>query len=179
MSEEPAQETGAAPRQGAGNSTAPTGQDEQGRPAPGEQARPPGPPGPTRPGGQADHGGRRALWLGGLAIVLTLFFAPFGVIAAIAALVVGVRARRRARQDHALAPGAVAGILLGSIGLALSVFSLAVTVFLWPEMNGYQQCLNGANTNTDKQSCQYTWFPKIEDKLHMPRGSMSRYGNLF
>lgn len=136
------------------------------------------PPGGPKSAGPADRGGWRALWLGGLAALLTVFFAPLGLVTAIAAMVVGVRARRRARRGDAAAPGAIAGITLGAIGLVLSAFSLTLTVILWPEMNGYQQCIGKANTNSDKQTCRQTWFPKIEDKLNLPEGSMSRYGDL-
>ena len=89
-----------------------------------------------------------------------------------------MRARRRAKRNSAAAPGAVAGIVLGTIGLVISAFSLTLTVILWSEMSGYQECLSKANTNSDKQSCQDTWFPRIEDRLNLPEGSMSRYGDL-
>jgi hypothetical protein len=175
VSEDPAQKTGPPARQGAGNSTAPPEHDP---PQPSEFGSVPTPPGAPGPAGPADRGGWRALWLGGLAALLTVLFAPLGLVAAIAAVVVGVRARRRAKRSSGTAPGAIAGIVLGAAGLVLSAFSLTVTVILWPEMNGYQECLSKANTNTDKQSCRETWFPKIEDKLNLPDGSMSRYGNL-
>jgi hypothetical protein len=172
VSEDPAHKTGAPARQGAGNSTAPPEHEPPGGSEFGSPPTPPGAPGP------ADRGGWRALWLGGLAALLAVFFAPLGLVAAIAAVVVGVRVRRRAKLSSGTAPGAIAGIVLGAIGLVLSAFSLTLTVFLWPEMSGYQECIGKANTNSDKQSCRQTWFPKIEDKLNLPDGSMSRYGDL-
>ncbi|GAA2085891.1 DUF4190 domain-containing protein [Actinomadura alba] len=175
MSEDPARKAGAPARQGAGNSTAPPEQDASERSEFGSMPTPPGVPGQPRP---ADRGGWQALWLGVLAALLTVFFAPLGLVAAIAALVIGVRARRRAKRNSGTAPGAIAGIVLGGIGLAFSAFSLVLTVILWPEMSGYQECLGKANTNSDKQTCRQEWFPRIENKLNLPEGSMSRYGDL-
>jgi hypothetical protein len=137
------------------------------------------PPGPAKPLGEVERGGWRALWLGGGGVLLAIFFAPLGVITGIAALIVGVKARGRARRNHRAAPGAVGGIVLGTIGLIFSSFTLAMTAYLWQELSGYQQCLSGANTNADRQSCQHTFFPKIEQKLKLPRGSMSQYSGLF
>jgi hypothetical protein len=137
------------------------------------------PPGPAKPTGEVERGGWRALWLGGGGLLLAIFFAPLGVITGIAALVTGVKARGRARRNHGAAPGAVGGIVLGSVGLVFSSFALAMTAFLWQELSGYQQCINGANTNADRQACEQTWFPRIEERLGLPRGSMSQYSGLF
>ncbi|MGH3390725.1 MAG: DUF4190 domain-containing protein [Actinomadura sp.] len=137
------------------------------------------PPSPAKPAGEVERGGWRALWLGGGGVLLAIFFAPLGLIAGIAALVTGVKARGRARRSHGAAPGAVGGIVLGTIGLLFSSVALAMTAFLWQELSGYQTCLNGANTNADRQSCQEAWFPRIEQKLGLPRGSMAQYSGLF
>ncbi|MWA06321.1 hypothetical protein F8568_039465 [Actinomadura sp. LD22] len=132
-------------------------------PAPGPMGPPPGPP-------PVERTGRRALWLGVVALVTSLFFYPLGLVLGVAALVIGIRARRRARTARAVAPGAVPGIVLGSVGLAFSALSVALTVFLWPELSGYQECLGAANTGTDKTACKHEYFPKIEKKLDLPRG---------
>lgn len=149
---------------------------------PGE--RPPGQPA-GQPAGQPPAGpsktrqsGWRALWLGGIALLTAFFFYPLGLVLGVAALVVGVRARRAARRSAQAAPGAVPGIVLGSVGLVFSVLSVSLTVFLWSELSGYQNCLSTSNTATDKQSCQDEYYPKIEDKLGLPRGSMDQYGDL-
>ncbi|MFG2087624.1 MULTISPECIES: hypothetical protein [unclassified Spirillospora] len=151
----------------------------------------PGPPAPPedrpdgRPAGQPPAGppksrqtGWRALWLGGIALLTAFFFYPLGLVLGIAALVVGIRARRAARRGGDAAPGAVPGIVLGSVGLVFSVLSVSMTVFLWSELSGYQNCLSTANTGADKQSCRDEYYPKIEDKLGLPRGSMDQYGDL-
>lgn len=140
----------------------------------------PGPSGPTGPDGpgRTQRTGWRALWLGAIALLTAFFFYPLGLVLGVAALVVGIRARRSARRDMAAAPGAVPGIVLGAVGLAFSMVSVSVTAYLWSELSGYQSCLSGSNTTVDKQSCRDEYFPKIEDKLGLPDGSMDKYGDL-
>ena len=109
------------------------------------------------------------------ALLMTPFFAPGGVIAGIAAVVVAVKVRRRAQGPT---PGAVAGLVMGLAGAVFSGLILAMTVFLWSELTGYQECLRTANTNTDERACKDSWLPKMEDRLNVPRGSLSEYGEL-
>ncbi|TDC74695.1 DUF4190 domain-containing protein [Actinomadura sp. 7K507] len=142
--------------------------------------RPDGRPAGGPPAGPSkkQQGGWRALWLGGIALLTAIFFYPLGLVLGIAALVVGIRARRAARGSENAAPGAVPGIVLGSVGLLFSVLSVAMTMFLWSELSGYQECLGTSNTATDEQMCQDRYYPQIEDKLGLPSGSMEKYGDL-
>ncbi|TYB48458.1 hypothetical protein [Actinomadura chibensis] len=158
--------------------------EHQGRPAPPEDrpgGRPVGEPpaGPDLVPPQPRHRtGWRALWLGGIALVTAFFFYPLGLVLGIAALVVGIRARRAARRTRGAAPGAVPGIVLGSIGLVFSILSVSLTAYLWSELSGYQSCVSGSNTTADKQACQDEYYPRIEKKLDLPAGSMDKYGDL-
>ncbi|MFI0485517.1 hypothetical protein [Actinomadura sp. 9N215] len=138
------------------------------------------PTGPMPPAGPArtQRTGWRALWLGAIALLTAFFFYPLGLVLGVAALVVGIRARRNARRAQGAAPGAVPGIVLGSVGLVFSMLSVSLTAYLWTELSGYQNCLSGSNTTADKQSCQDEYYPKIEDKLGLPAGSMDKYGGL-
>lgn len=153
--------------------------EQPGRPAQPED-RPEGRPEGEPPAGppKTQRSGWRALWLGGIALLTAFFFYPLGLVLGVAALVVGVRARRAARRSNDSAPGAVPGIVLGSVGLVFSVLSVSLTAFLWSELSGYQDCLSTSNTAIDEQSCQDEYFPKIEDRLGLPSGSMDRYGDL-
>ncbi|MFV2176146.1 hypothetical protein ACFHW2_40785 [Actinomadura sp. LOL_016] len=158
-----------------------------GTPEQGQQGQQQGPWGqPQRPQGEPAKPGQRpgersswrSLWLGGLALLTAFFFYPLGLVLGVAALVVGVRSRRTARREHGSAPGAAAGIVLGSIGLVLASLSVALTAYLWSELSGYQSCVGSANTGIDRQTCQDEWFPKIEDRMGLPEGSMDDYGDL-
>ncbi|MDL4776172.1 MULTISPECIES: DUF4190 domain-containing protein [Thermomonosporaceae] len=136
----------------------------------GPAGRPPlgGPPSKT------DASGLRALLLGGLALVFALFFFPAGLILGIAAVVVGIRARRQAKGRRATAPGAAGGIVLGSIGLVVVVFSITVTALLWPQMSAYQDCLGAANTVSDEKACKTTYVHELEKKFGRPGLDLSR-----
>ncbi|MEO3828431.1 hypothetical protein [Actinomadura sp. B10D3] len=154
--------------------------EQQGPPAPPED-RPGGHPAGQPPAGPRQdprRTGWRALWLGGIALLTAVFFYPLGLVLGVAALVVGVRARRSARRTRDSAPGAVPGIVLGAIGLAFSLLSVSLTAFLWSELSGYQSCVSASNTTTDKQACRDEYYPKIEKKLDLPAGSMDKYGDL-
>ncbi|MEU5989090.1 hypothetical protein ABZ806_08935 [Spirillospora sp. NPDC047418] len=148
--------------------------------------RPDGRPAGEPPAGQTEtrQAGVRALWLGGIALVTALFFYPLGLVLGIAALVVGIKARRAARGTggaggmRAAVPGAVPGMVMGGIGLAMSLVMVAGAIVLRTEFSGYWDCVNASNTHTDEQACRDEYYPKIEDKLDLPRGWMNKYGDL-
>ena len=192
MSEEPPHETGADPRRQAGSGIAPAEDDRPagsaGPTGPGGYAQPApaSPADPSQPGGQVDRSGRLAGWLGGSSLVLNIIFPLLGFVTGIVAIVIGRRARRRAKQQGTTAPGAKAGITMGVIGvLIMPALVLALVSVLWTEMSGYQRCVTGANTHTDKQACLDTRNPRVKDKqrrietrLDLPEGSLSQYGDL-
>ncbi len=79
--------------------------------------------------------------------VLTLLF---GVIA----IWLGVAVTRKARRSGTARPrGAVSGIVLGGLGLALSALWLLVLAVFWPQLNTYYNCMSGANTVAAQQAC--------------------------
>jgi len=127
---------------------------------------------------EARQTGLRALWLGGIALLTSLFFYPLGLVLGVAALVVGIRARRQVRGTRDAVPGALPGMVMGGIGLAMSLVMVAMAVFLRTEFSGYWDCVNASNTNADKQACRDEYYPKIEDKLDLPPGWMDKYGHL-
>ncbi|MFB4305821.1 DUF4190 domain-containing protein [Actinomadura sp. GTD37] len=142
--------------------------------------RPDGRPAGEPPAGpsQARQTGLRALWLGGIALLTALFFYPLGLVLGIAALVVGIRARRQVRGTPDSVPGAVPGMVMGALGLTLSLLMVALAVFLRTEFSGYWDCVNASNTNADQQVCRDEFYPKIEDKLDLPPGWIDKYGHL-
>ncbi|GAB3961863.1 hypothetical protein GCM10029978_015390 [Actinoallomurus acanthiterrae] len=137
------------------------------------------PPRPPLPPTAPERGGPRALILGVTGLVLTFLFLPAGLLLSVAAVVTGLRSRKRARRVLAPAPGAVAGVVLGSIGLVFCAFSIALTAVMWNELSGYTKCRESALTVDDKQTCQNKYFPKIERRLHMPKDSLHRYDSWF
>ncbi|GAA4074623.1 hypothetical protein [Actinomadura miaoliensis] len=166
MSEQPGQgDGGTAPRQDTGRT-------------PGDDTAPGGPAGPPPAGrpptnGPEDRTGWRALWLGVGALALAWPLFPLALVLGVASLVVGVKAQRRARRHNVLAPGAGPGMVLGAVGLAMAVAAAAVSVLIGPEMNGYTKCMDTANTKIDEDACRDKYIPRIEEKLNLPKGSMS------
>ncbi|WP_433329129.1 hypothetical protein [Spirillospora sp. CA-294931] len=143
----------------------------------------PSPMGRPPVGSPAYQAGRRAMWLGGGALVISLFFFPIGAVLGIAAVVVGVKARRLARAERVTtAQGVVPGIVMGAIGLCVCAMSLAFAAFMWPQVSSYQECLGGANTHTDKKACKDEYKKDLqnkEKKYNLPKDSLSRYSDLF
>jgi hypothetical protein len=102
-----------------------------------------------------------------------------GIALFAAAVVVGVKARRRARRVLAPVPGARVGIVIGSIGLLFCVLSLVMFAVAFNQFKGYIDCRSAANTNTDLRNCQNQYFPQLEHKLHLPAGTMERHRSMF
>jgi hypothetical protein len=144
---------------------------------------PPSSPPPPLPPTAAERGGMRALFMS-LAGLLLLFLpipgvALIGLGLLVAGVINGVRARRRARRILTRAPGAVAAVIVGAIGLVFVAAGIVLGAMVATEFSDYQKCRSGALTITDRQTCQDRYFPKMEHKLHLPQGSLDRYRSMF
>jgi hypothetical protein len=105
-----------------------------------------------------------------------IIFPPAAPLPAAAALVVGIRARRRARRAARPAGrGTLAGVVMGSIGLAVSIPLATTQILLWGELHSYLDCREAANTITDQQNCKDTFLREVENKLNLRAGSLSHY----
>jgi predicted PurR-regulated permease PerM len=102
----------------------------------------------------------------GLLSLLTLFLSSglrHAIYVVIATLVIGALAAwlgstavSRARKGRTGRPrGAVAGIVLGLLGLAFSGLTLIVFAVFWNQLTTYWNCTSGANTVTAQQACQH------------------------
>jgi hypothetical protein len=135
-------------------------------------------PARARPAPPPSLAGRWALALGGVAAVLMIVFPPAAPVPAATALFLGVRARRRARRDPAETRGALAGLVMGSIALVVSIPLATTQILLWSELDRYLTCREAANTITDDQACRTAFFREAEKKLNLREGSLQRYSNL-
>lgn len=145
----------------------PPGGYAQGGQAPGWRPAPPDPEVAAR----YHRLGRRAMWLGGLSLLFSLFFYPLGIVAGILALVLGVRALRAARPYRDRVQGAVPGVVMGCVGLAFSLLVTAFAVLLYNEISTYTKCRDTANTISDETQCKDAFARALEKKLHLKRGS--------
>jgi hypothetical protein len=73
---------------------------------------------------------------------------------------------KRARRSGTARPrGAVAGVVLGSLGLAFSALWLLVLVVFWPQLSAYYNCMASANTNAAQQVCHTQFTNSIGGEL--------------
>lgn len=140
---------------------------------------PPSSPPPPLPPTAAERGGMRALSMSLIGLLLLFLRVPLvgllGVALLVAAIVTGIRARRRAKRILTRAPGAIAGIIVGVVGLLMVAAGVAMIATVATEFSDYENCHSSALTITDKQTCDDRYIPRIEHKLHLPKGSLKGY----
>jgi hypothetical protein len=149
--------------------------DQPRQESPGGESGPATNPMPPVQPALGERAGRWALALGGAALLLMIVFPPGAPVPAIAALVVGVRARRRARRARTVYRGALAGVVMGTIGLVISIPLGTTQIVFWGELHRYLDCRQAANTITDEQACKDTFLREVEKKLDLREGSLRHY----
>jgi len=101
---------------------------------------------------------------GGLRRAVYVIAAAF-VLGALAAWLGGTAMSRARRAGSARPRGAVAGLILGILGLAFSAIALIVFAMFWKELSAYSNCLNAANTLTAQQACQHQFSQTITNEI--------------
>ncbi|MBG0827907.1 hypothetical protein HS041_09025 [Planomonospora sp. ID67723] len=101
----------------------------------------------------AEKAGRRALWLAFAAIVLTFMLPLAGLFVAVFALVVSIRAIPALRSAAKPVGAAVAGIVISSVALLISLAVLALQLYLSEELAAYAECKIGAGTVAAQNEC--------------------------
>lgn len=87
------------------------------------------------------------------------------VIGAVAAWL-GSTAMSQAKRGRTRRPGgALAGLILGLIGLAFSGLTLIVFAVFWNQLSTYWSCTSGANTLTAQQACQHQLSQTISNEV--------------
>jgi hypothetical protein len=105
-----------------------------------------------------------ALGLGNLhrgiyVVVLTLVFG-------LTAIWLGATANRMARRGGTARPrGSTSGIVVGSLGLALSALWLLVLAVFWPQLNTYYNCMDGATTVAAQQACHTQFTHSVGSEM--------------
>lgn len=123
------------------------------------------PPPPTQP---RNGLGIAALVIGILAIPAALLMGG-GIPLGIVALVLGIVGWRRSKRGEATNGGvAIAGIVLGALGIVVSVALIAIGVAFFEWMGGgdYVSCLNKAgNDRVKQQQCEEQFNKHVENKF--------------
>jgi hypothetical protein len=149
------------PDPGAGGYDRPAGHQPGGYPPPGYGAPP--------PYGRAPRNGLgiAALVLGVLAL-LACWTVVGGLLFGLLAIVLGVIAWRRARRRLATNGGmAIAGVVLGVIGVVLSGLLLWVGIWLWnsDEVRTLRTCLDDAGSNQAAiDRCEREFQDQVENR---------------
>jgi hypothetical protein len=115
--------------------------------------------------------GRLALWLALGGIITAMLSVPwialsFGLF--ISAFIIGIRARIEAKRtsDPIPARGAIAAIVIGSIGMTIGLIGIAGIALLYPEISRFDECRLGANTEIARADCMEQLRKEITQRLN-------------
>lgn len=87
------------------------------------------------------------------------------VLGALSAWLGGTAMSRARRAGSARPRGAIAGTILGVLGLSFSAITLIVFAMFWNELSAYSNCLSGANTLTAQQACRQQFSHTITNQI--------------
>ena len=110
-----------------------------------------------------------------------IFVAGLALLFAAGAIWLGATASKKARRSGTARPRwAVGGVLLGSLGIAVSALWLLVLAVFWPQLNAYYNCLGGANTVTAQQACHQQLTNSVGGEISvLQNGRLRLVGVLF
>jgi hypothetical protein len=117
---------------------------------------------------EREPGGGRALLLALAGIVLSSVLLPWGVLGLaleIAAIVIAVRALRRAKAAGRVAPGAHAAIVAAGMALAFFVVALAFVGIFHEEWHAYRACVDRAITSSADEACRSQFDRSVRDRI--------------
>src|SRR5271155_3422066 len=100
-----------------------------------------------------------------------VFVAVLTLVFAVVAIWLGVSTNRGARRGGTARPrGAVSGIVLGGVGLALSALWVLILAVFWPQLSTYYNCMNSANTVTAQQACHTQFSNSVGGEISVLNG---------
>ena len=110
-----------------------------------------------------------------------IFVAGLALLFAAGAIWLGATASKKARRSGTARPRwAVGGVLLGSLGVAVSALWLLVLAVFWPQLKAYYNCLDGANTVTAQQACHQQLTNSVGGEISvLQNGRLRLVGVLF
>ncbi|GAA3137475.1 hypothetical protein [Streptosporangium carneum] len=117
----------------------------------------------------AESAGRRALWLAIASVVMTFMLPLAGLVMAIFALVVSIRAIPALRSVTRPVGIAVVGIILASLALLISLGVTAMQFYFSDELGSYAECRRGAGTVTAQNECVEQLERAMEKKMPFVR----------
>lgn len=101
----------------------------------------------------------------GVAGVLTTILLPVGLTLDVAAIVIGLRARRRARSAGGTRGRHLLGPCLGGTGVVLSAALVVLLIALWSPFSQWTDCMDGANTAIAEHTCKERLRADVRDRI--------------
>ena len=96
-----------------------------------------------------------------------VYIVAFALVAGTMAVWLAATALRRARRGGTAGPrGSVAAIVIGGVGVLISVVLLAGFALFGKQASTYSRCLSGANTVAAQQMCRTQFTRAIENATH-------------
>lgn len=102
---------------------------------------------------KSERGGLWGLFFGAAGLLLP----PYGVVLSLFGVVQGFRARRAARVRRVSAPGALASMVVGLVGIVVSVTLASVLLVFQEEVAEYRDCTTRAQTVSTQNTCDEAW----------------------
>ncbi|MET9780226.1 hypothetical protein [Nocardiopsis alba] len=102
---------------------------------------------------KVERGGFWGLFLG----LAGFLFPPYSGVLSAFGLVQGLRARRAARAHGSEAPGALASMAVGMVGVVLSASMIAVLFVYNGPATEYRDCSARAQTVSSQKECDQAW----------------------
>lgn len=102
---------------------------------------------------KVERGGFWGLFLG----LAGFLFPPYSGVLSAFGLVQGLRARRAARAHGSEAPGALASMAVGMVGVVLSASMIAVLFVYSQQATEYRNCSARAQTVSSQKECDQAW----------------------
>lgn len=121
----------------------------------------PSTPQPGRPEITVERGG---LW-GLMFSFAGLLLLPYSAVLSVLGIVQGTRARKKAKSRGTQAPGSLASIIVGIVGILWAlVISAALAVFS-DELRAYSECTARAHTVSAQEKCDDAYFEAISERF--------------
>ncbi|GAB3461797.1 hypothetical protein GCM10027570_47900 [Streptomonospora sediminis] len=115
-----------------------------------------------------ERGGLWGLFLSAAGLVLP----PYGIVLSALGIFQGRRARRSARANNGVAPGATMSMALGWAGVALSGLMIVGYAVFWNEYQVYGQCSAQALTHASQQECDDSLREAVAERAGVPAESL-------
>lgn len=109
--------------------------------------------------------GRVALVFGIGSIVFSILFFPLGLVLGIVAIVLALLARRAGGRVALHVPGTSLSLVLGILAAVFSSVVLIIAGIFWNEIERYQECVSGANTNAAQTRCLNDFQDTVTDRI--------------